>query len=124
MDLIKAITSDDDLIKLANKIGVKIDAIYDAPEIKSKIPKKGSFIILMRNHDGVGHWVAVHDGYGFDSMGEGPPKRFGIKKYNEVQYQGTYDDYCGIYCLMFLYAKQHNKSDLLKGFNDLNVKVV
>jgi hypothetical protein len=124
MDLIKAITSDDDLIKLANKIGVKIDAIYDAPDIKSKIPKKGSFIILMRNHDGVGHWVAVHDNFYFDSMGEGPPKRFGIKKYNEVQYQGTYDDYCGIYCLMFLYAKQHNKSDLLKGFNDLNVKVV
>jgi len=124
MDLIKPITSDDDLIKLADKIGVRIDAIYDAPEIKSPIPKKGSFIILLRQSGGVGHWVAVHDGVYQDSMGEGPPKRFGIKKYNEVQYQGAYDDYCGIYCLMFLYAKQHNKPNMLKGFHDLNLKII
>lgn len=124
MDLLKPITSDDDLIKLANKIGVKINAIYDSPEIKGEIPKKGSYIILLRNHGGIGHWVCVHDGRYFDSMGEGPPKRFGIKEYNETQYQGPYDDYCGIYCLVWLYTKQHNKFNLLKGFNDLNIKIL
>lgn len=40
MDLIKPITPDDDRIELANKVGVKIDAIYDSPESRAQLQKK------------------------------------------------------------------------------------
>jgi hypothetical protein len=123
--LIKAITSDHDLIELADKLGVHLDDIYVSSELKGPIPKKGSFIILLRpmNRD-IGHWTAVHNGVYFDSMGEGPPKKYGIKKYNTKQYQGTYDDYCGIYCLLWLYSKQHNQPNLFNKFHDLNITVI
>lgn len=120
MELVKPITSDDDLIKLADKIGVRIDAIYDSPEITAPLPKRGSFIILMRTDGGVGHWVCVHDGHYFDSMGEGPPKRFGVGKYNIRERTmisvGS--------SLLFLYAKQQRMPQLMHGFNDLNLKII
>ncbi|GMF15572.1 unnamed protein product [Phytophthora lilii] len=80
MDLVKPITSDHDLIELAEKIGVHLDDIFESSEITQPLPKKGSFLILMRqpNMD-VGHWVCVYDGEYFDSMGEAAPtKRLGL----------------------------------------------
>jgi hypothetical protein len=125
MDLIKAITSDHDLIKLAGILKVHLDAIYESSEIKRPLPKKGTFIILLRkpNMD-VGHWVCAHNGTFFDSMGEGPPSSFGSMKYNELQMQGARDDYCGIFCILWLYCMQHNKQDLLKRFNNLNLTIL
>ena len=125
MDLVKAITSDHDLLKLAKRIGVHIDDVLDSSEIKKAIPKKGSYLILLRPEDiDVGHWVCVVDGHWFDSMGEGPPKAMGKLKYNEKQVQSAYGSYCGIWCLLWMYAKQHHDEKLFHRFHDLNVKVL
>ncbi|GMF27118.1 unnamed protein product [Phytophthora lilii] len=98
MDFIKPITSDHDLIKLAGILNVHLDAIYESSEITKPLPKKGTFIILLRkpNMD-VGHWTCAHNGSYFDSMGEGPPTSFGVMKYNELQTQSARADYCGMH---------------------------
>lgn len=125
MDLIKGITSDHDLIKLADKIGVHLDNIYESSEIKKPLPKKGTFLILLRLPDNdVGHWVCVHDGTYFDSMGEGPPTSFGIVKYNEFQTQSAHGDYCGIWCMLYLYCKQKKRMNIFNRFHNLNVIVL
>ncbi|GMF46188.1 unnamed protein product [Phytophthora lilii] len=89
--LIKPITSDHDLIELAEKMDVRLDNIFESSEITSPLPKNGSFLILLRqpNMD-VGHWTAVHNGEYFDSMGEAAPTKYGIGRYNSKQYQGTW----------------------------------
>ncbi|GMF57614.1 unnamed protein product [Phytophthora fragariaefolia] len=86
--LIKAITSDHDLIELAKKIGVHLDDIYESSEITKPLPKKGTYLILLRPPGmDVGHWTCVHDGEFFDSMGEAAPTKYGIGRYNPKQYQ-------------------------------------
>ncbi|EGZ11278.1 hypothetical protein PHYSODRAFT_521234, partial [Phytophthora sojae] len=86
-------------------------------------PKKGSFLILLRPPNlEVGHWTAVHNGEFFDSMGEGPPKKYGIDRYNTKQYQGTYGDYCGPFCVLWLYSKQY--PDVFKTMKDLNLTIL
>ncbi|GMF13293.1 unnamed protein product [Phytophthora lilii] len=74
MELVKPITSDHDLIELAKRIGVHLDDIFESNEITKPLPKKGSYLVLLRppNHD-VGHWQAVRDGEFFDLMGEAAP---------------------------------------------------
>ncbi|GMF38013.1 unnamed protein product [Phytophthora lilii] len=101
MELVKPITSDHDLIELAKRIGVHFDDIFESNEIAKPLPKKGSYLVLLRppNLD-VGHWTAVHNGEYFDSMGEAAPTKYGVGRYNTKQYQGTYGDYYG----PFLYA--------------------
>lgn len=123
--LVKAITSDHDLISLAEKIGVHLDHIYESSEITKPLPKKGTFLILMRppNRE-VGHWTCVHNGLYFDSMGEPAPTKYGISRYSSKQYQSTYGDYCGIWCLLWLYSKQHNKPGLFSKMKDLNLTVL
>ncbi|EGZ29635.1 hypothetical protein PHYSODRAFT_472142 [Phytophthora sojae] len=95
--LIKPITSDHDLIELAKQLNVHLDDIFESSEITKPLPKKGTYLILLRppNLD-VGHWVCVCDNNYFDSMGEAAPTKFGIGRYNPKQYQGTYGDYCAI----------------------------
>lgn len=80
MNLLKPVTSDSDLIKLADLVGVRIDAIYDNLEINTPLPKSGSYLILLRKTADIGHWVALHNGFYFDSMGEAPPPQYGIQK--------------------------------------------
>jgi len=120
MDLIKGITSDHQLIKLSNLLGVEITNIYTFEEIKKQLPKNGNYIILLENGGGIGHWTAIYKNEYFDSMGEPPPLVLGIKKYNKKQYQSTYAEYCGIWCMLWLYAKQNNLMDLFDGFHNLN----
>src|SRR6218665_529556 len=115
--LIKPITSDHELIELADKINIELDGIYDLPEIKKPLGR-GSHLILLRKGDGVGHWTAQHENEYFDSMGQGPPTVLGDLKYNPKQYQGFASDYCGIFCLCWLYVKQKGKSELLNKFTD------
>jgi hypothetical protein len=123
--LIKPVTSDHDLIELADRIGVHIDDILESNEITKPLPKHGTFLILLRPPDlDVGHWVCVHNHNYFDSMAEPAPPAFGKMKYNEIQYQGSFSEYCGIFCLMWLFSKQHNRPDLLKGFHDLNLYIL
>ncbi|GMF30355.1 unnamed protein product [Phytophthora lilii] len=123
--LIKPITSDHDLIELAKRIGVHLDDIFESGEITKPLPKKGTYLILLRppNLD-VGHWQAVYDNEFFDSMGEAAPTKYGIGKYNPKQYQGAYGDYCGIWCMLWLYCKQKNKMNLLNRFKDLNLAIL
>jgi hypothetical protein len=45
-------------------------------------------------------------------------------KYNELQTQSAKADYCGIWCMLWLYCMQHKKQHLLKRFNNLNVIVL
>ncbi|ETK85436.1 hypothetical protein L915_09713, partial [Phytophthora nicotianae] len=124
MDLIKGISSDHDLIALAKKLNVHLDAIYESNEIQKPLAKNGSFLILLRkpNQD-VGRWTAVYNHEYYDSMGEGPPREYGISKYNELQAQSTQGEYCGKWSMLWLYAKQHNRMDLFKEFKDLNIFV-
>jgi hypothetical protein len=124
-DLIKPITSDHDLIELAKQIGVHLDDIYESNEITKPISKKGTYLVLLRppNLD-VGHWTAIHDGEYFDSMGEAAPTKYGIGRYNPKQYQGTYGDYCGPFCLLWLYSKQHKKPQVFSKMIDLNLTIL
>ncbi|ETP27538.1 hypothetical protein F442_23185, partial [Phytophthora nicotianae P10297] len=50
-----------------------------------------------------------------------PPREYGISKYNELQTQSAHGSYCGIWSLLYLYCKQHNRMDLFKRFRDLNI---
>ncbi|GMF19305.1 unnamed protein product [Phytophthora lilii] len=105
--LIKPITSDHDLIELAEKKDVRLDNIFESSEIASHLPKNGSFLILLRQPNvDVGHWIAVHNGEYFDSMGEAAPTKYGIGRYDSKQYQGTYGDYCGPFCILWLFKRR------------------
>ena len=122
--LIKPITSAQDLFNLAKVIGVNIDSIRDINTINGSLPKNGTFIILMRRGSyGVGHWVCVYNNEYFDPFGIGPVQKLKIDKYSKIQYQGDTYDYCGIYCLLWLYSQQHGEPDLMKGFDNLDVQI-
>ncbi|EEY61570.1 uncharacterized protein PITG_01892 [Phytophthora infestans T30-4] len=102
MELVKPITSDHDLIELAKRIKVHLDAIFESNEITKPLPKKGSYLVLLRS----------------------PNLDYGIRRYNPKQYQGTYGDYCGPFCMLWLYCKQKNKMNLLNRFKDLNLSIL
>ncbi|GMF09438.1 unnamed protein product [Phytophthora lilii] len=53
-------------------------------------------------------------------MGEAAPTKYGIGKYNPKQFQGTYGNFCGIWCMLWLYSKQHNKPQVFSKMKDLN----
>ena len=122
MDLVKGITSDHDLIALAEKLNIHLDGVMTIDEAKNI--KRGSFIILLRAGGGIGHWVAAHDGEYFDSTGVGPPTKLGLLPYNQIQYQSTYSEHCGIYCMLWLYAKQNKKPELLRGFHNFDIDFI
>ena len=123
MELVKGITSDNELIELAKKLNIHIDDILTIDEVKKPLPK-GSYIILLRRGNGVGHWVCCHNGEWFDSTGIGPPAVFGKMRYNQIQYQSTYSEHCGIYCILWLYSKQKNRPTLLSGFTNFDIDFV
>lgn len=119
--LIKGITSSDDLRELAKLLRVHIDGIYDISNFT--YTGKGSYIILLRQDMNIGHWVAVHDHEYFDPFGIGPPQKIGATEYNRIQLQGDTFEYCGIYCLLWLYSKQRRRPDLMEGFKNLDVDI-
>lgn len=123
MELVQPITSDHDLIKLAEIVGIKLDSVIELSEVSSKI-KSGTHLILLRSDDGVGHWVAVNDSKYFDSTGIGPPTVFGKLAYNEFQYQSTYSEFCGIWCILWIYSEQKHKPELMNGFINLDIDIV
>jgi hypothetical protein len=124
MEFVKGITSDHDLIALGKRIGVRIDGIYELPEAKAPFPEKGSYLILLRTGPGVGHWTAQCNGEWFDSMGVGAPAVLGNLTYFDKQIQGSSDEYCGIYCLLWLHAKQRGQMHLFDRFEDLDTDVI
>ncbi|GMG15800.1 unnamed protein product [Phytophthora fragariaefolia] len=121
---VKPITSDHDLIELAKHLDVHLDNILTLPEIKGPLPDRGTYIILLRTDNDVGHWVCQHNGKYFDPMGVGPPSVLGDLEYNEKQVQSTYTQYCGPWTMLWVYTQQHNRSDLLQNFNDLDLDAI
>ena len=116
------INSDQELRDLAKLLDVHIDDIVDIQSV-DRLPQRGSFIILLRRDQGIGHFTCLYDGMYFDSFAVGPPMKIKAKSYNKIQLQGAERAYCGIFCLLWLYSKQHNRPDLMNGFTDLNVEV-
>ncbi|KAL7688190.1 hypothetical protein Plhal304r1_c020g0073141 [Plasmopara halstedii] len=106
--LIKPITSDHDLIKLATQIGVHLDAIYESNEIYKAISKKGTYLVLLRTPDrDIGHWTCIYNNEYFDSMGEAAPTKYGI-----------------VWCMLWLYCKQKKRMSMLNQFKDLNLTIL
>lgn len=121
--LIKPITSDEELTELAKQLDLRLNGIFDIRDLKSNLPQNGSYIVLLRLDDNTGHWVAVHNNEYFDSMGCPAPPKLDIEKYNKIQYQGSRNDYCGIYCILWLYSKQFNMPELMSDFTDLDTDI-
>ena len=118
---LKGETSPADLYSLAKKLNVEVDRIYDIQEIPSPLPSRGSFIILLDNGSGDGHWVAVFNSEYYDSMAEPPPTVLGkMKSWNRKQVQSSYGQCCGEWCLLYLYDCQHN-TDLMKDMTNLSL---
>lgn len=118
-----AITSDRELSDLANQLNIDINCIIDYRDINSRLHSNKTYLILLRKGPGIGHWTAAHNGYYFDSMGVPPPSILGFDEYSDVQYQGTYNEYCGIWCLLWIYSKQKRRPELLRGFIDLDLEI-
>ncbi|EGZ29457.1 hypothetical protein PHYSODRAFT_477031 [Phytophthora sojae] len=106
MEFVKGVTSDRDLLALAKRIGVRIDGIYELSEIRKPLTSKGSYLILLRTSPGIGHLDCC------DLL------------YFDKQIQGSSDEYCGIFCLLWLYAKQHGQMHLMDRFVDLDIDVI
>ncbi|EGZ15081.1 hypothetical protein PHYSODRAFT_509156, partial [Phytophthora sojae] len=108
LEFVKGVTSDHNLLALAKRIGVRIDGIYELSEIRKPLTSKGSYLILLRTSPRIGHWTAV----------------LGDLLYFNKQIQGSSDEYCGIFCLLWLYAKQHGQMHLMDRFTDHDIDVI
>jgi len=128
----KGITSNFDLMKLAKKIDINITAIIYKDELmKFNSNKNGSYILDLHdsNDTSTGHWIALYingnKAVYFDSFGIIYPeivKTFCGNRtieYNTKQLQGYNTEYCGEWCLAFLWHMQHglNLNDFTKHFN-------
>jgi len=104
-------TSKKDLINISkslniNNLQVKWAEEYDIEKDKN-IP---TILNIGDNHEG-SHWVAVYKGNYFDSFGMAPDSDIpGYKqlKYNEIQIQDINKEFCGSYCLLWLYYAINN----------------
>ena len=117
---IKGITTTQDLYKLADRLGVHVDKIVVEDQAKD-LPEQGSFIILLvAPHSSSGHWCARFNDEYFDPTGCPAPLTIPhVKTFNKIQYQGTYADCCGDWCVLWLYSKQ-KKKDLFKSFYEID----
>ena len=123
--LIKPVTSDHDLLQLGDRLDIDLDGILTIDECDPDIVSDGSYIILLQGEEGaVGHWVCMIDGLYFDSTGIGPPQSLGVLPYSKKQFQSAYAEFCGVWCVFWLYCQQKNQMDLLDQFVDLNIEVI
>lgn len=114
-------TSVADLQNLANSANVHLDGIFQFDDIPASLPS-GNYIFNLHPPDSFsGHWVAAQvPSIYFDSFGVRPPHQ--ISKHmdkdsihNRKQIQEFNTNWCGQYCIAFLYAMQHGSgSDLSK----------
>ena len=124
-----SLTTDVDLMKMAKKLNIKINAIVYKDQLKQIKPVYGSYIINMSNSNNQGtHWIALYiskikgalvqsDAYYFDSFGcESPTeiidfvKRAGISELtmSNIQIQSMASGYCGWFCANFLAFMNRN----------------
>ncbi|GMF37153.1 unnamed protein product [Phytophthora lilii] len=113
-------TTDDQLMKLANSLGVKVDHI----DFKQHLDRSKDYCILNMGTPQIGgtHWFAVsnmHKAY-FDPLGLPRPRV--IPKdysYREIGIQNPRFGHCGQYSVLWLYYLQHNQLDkFFKLFKD------
>lgn len=123
------ITSDTQLYNKAKGLNVKINKIDYKDKLGS--PRKGNYIVNLASSSNPGtHWVAaiIDDkvAYYFDSFGFPPPleiRKF-IKKrriapikkiiYSNKQIQKLNSNFCGDYCILFLFRMKESNNDFDK----------
>jgi hypothetical protein len=126
----KSITTNLDLLNLAKKFNIDLDAVIYKDKLLEYDPNKNaSYILTLRDStdNETGHWVAlyIHNNKAiyFDSFGVIYPnvvREFCKNKeleYNSKELQNINSGFCGQYCLMFLNYLQHGYS--LKDFTDM-----
>ncbi|KAL8013029.1 hypothetical protein Plhal710r2_c041g0142131 [Plasmopara halstedii] len=104
------------------KLKIQLDGVIIIEEAKAIIKRNGRYIILLHEGDNTGDWVCYDRGSYFDSFGEPPSRsllKF-VKMYNRKQYQAVELNFCGQWCLLWLYSRQYNRPDLLDQISDLN----
>ncbi|KAL8001183.1 hypothetical protein Plhal703r1_c19g0085661 [Plasmopara halstedii] len=90
-------TTDDQLMKLANSLGVKVDQI----DFKQHLNRNADYAITNMGNPQIGG--ALVSNY----------------SYREVEIQSPRFGHCGQYCVLWLYYLQHNQLDkFFKLFND------
>ncbi|GMF43526.1 unnamed protein product [Phytophthora lilii] len=105
-------TTDDQLMQLANSLGVKVDQI----DFKQHLDKSKDYYILNMGTPQIGgtHWLAVSNKHKacFDPLGL-PRPRLVPKDYSyrEVEIQNPRFGHCGQYCVLWLYYLQHGRVD-------------
>lgn len=118
-----SITSDDQLEKITKELNIPLNGIYIINDLPKKYIK-GSYIY---NLNGQTHWVASFNNEYFDSIGEEPPieviKFAKIKSFNKKQIQPVNENWCGIYCICYLWFRNNGYSlnDFLNNFDKLNL---
>ena len=126
-------TSENDLLYLANKLGINIKFIGSIHSIKNLLP--GNYLLLISpNKKKSGHWVSLcikkDKAFYFDSYGQPPPRILedNLKHiwYNKQQIQALNQSHCGQFSLYFLYyinkkgSKEKNYNDFLNHFHIQN----
>ncbi|GMF28561.1 unnamed protein product [Phytophthora fragariaefolia] len=117
-------TTADQLMKLANSLGVKVDQI----DFKQNLDKSKDYCIINMGNPMISgtHWMAVSnkDKVYFDRLGLPRPRV--IPKdysYREIDIQNPRFGHCGQYRVLWLYYLQHNQLDkFFKLFKDQSDK--
>ena len=126
----KGNNSPQELYTIAASLGleIKVISIYDLKEVKKNI----NYIILITPSPEIknGHWVALRNNNYFDPYGVPPSQVLTSSipnlKYSNHQIQSLKMNYCGIFCIYWLYFMKKNKTyqkamnDMMKYFYDYN----
>jgi hypothetical protein len=117
-------TTDDQLMKLANSLGVKVDQI----DYKQYLDKSKDYAIINMGNPQISgtHWCAVanKDKMYFDPLNLPRPRVIpsSYKSCNETV-QNPQFGHCGQYCVLWLYYLQHGRvGDFFKLFEDQSDK--
>lgn len=119
----KSETSDKELIKLGNLMGIRNLRISWASDYDKNY--KGPQILNLGNRSNGGtHWVAVFNDHYFDSLGLPPPSISDLhnKQYTDIDIQPSMQGHCGQYCLLWIrHMMDNDMGDFYKLFNGLNI---
>lgn len=128
-------TSNIDLEKMAKLNKIKLNGIFSKDMIPLNVNSGGYIINLQDSYRGNGtHWVALfveddkkqkHNAVYFDSFGVIFPTAISriqnIKKpipYLNTEIQNIRSNWCGQYCILFLWYMQNAKTPILKRYGD------
>ena len=128
------LTTNEQLIRLAKRFGIPLNAVISKNHLYDMTPMKGGYIVNMEDSDeGSGsHWVAIwFDSLNkiplyFDSFGIDPPIAIidFMKKVNDKcifsskEIQNINSGFCGQYCLFFLHQMSKNNGKVEKKYKN------